>query len=257
MLYLIRPLLDLTRTEIDEYARAHYLAPRLDRSNLETVHYRNRLRYNVIPYLEGVNPNLRDALYRTSLSISDDYDFIETKVADELNQITRGEAGALVFARDAWRALHPALQRGTLREAIRRIRGDLRNISWTHIEDARHIALEKSAGAEASLPNGLLLVVGYGEFVIADAARGVPMPDLPLLHADSLPVQSEGLTELPGSNWLIETELLSEMPAVTDRWTAVSIMRCAAANVRCVIAVPATAFNLPGCKVTRAHSTIL
>lgn len=221
MLRLIRPLLDLTRTEIDAYARAHYLAPRLDRSNLETTHFRNRLRYNVIPFLEAVNPNLRDALYRTSLSISDDYAFIDSVVAGELAKITRIEQGARVFAREAWRALHPALQRGTLREALRQLRGDLRNLSWTHIEDARKIALEKTAGAEAPLPNGLLLVVGYGEFVIADAARGVPMPDLPLLHADRLPVPAEGVTELPGSDWLIETRVRNEKPETTDRWTAI------------------------------------
>lgn len=221
MLFLIRPLLDLTRTEIEEYARAHYLAPRLDRSNFETVYFRNRLRYNVIPFLEALNPNLRDALYRASLSISDDYAFIEQVVAAEMQKMARTEQGAIVIARDAWRALHPALQRGTLREAIRRIRGDLRNLGWTHIEDARKIALEKTAGAEATLPNGILLVVGYGEFVLADAARGVPLPDLPLLHTDNLPIQSEGVTELPNTNWVIETQVLNDLPEATDRWTAI------------------------------------
>lgn len=221
MLSLIRPLLDVTRTDIDEYAHAHYLAPRLDRSNFETAFARNRLRYNVIPFLETFNPNLRDALYRTSLSISDDYDFIDKVVADELARVARTEQGAFVFAREAWCALHPALQRGTLREAIRRIRGDLRNISWTHVEEARKIALKKNAGAEATLANGLILVVGYSEFVLADAAQGVPLPDLPLLHADSLPVPSEGLTELPATDWVIETQLLDEMPQAADRWTAV------------------------------------
>lgn len=220
-LALVRPLLDVTRAEIDEYARAHDLAPRLDRSNFEPTYFRNRLRYNVIPFLEAVNPALREAIYRTSLSISDDYDFLDAVVEAELEKIARAEQGAIVFARAAWRALHPALQRGTLRQAIRRLRGDVRNIGWTHIEEARRIALEKTAGAEATLPNGLLLVVGYGEFVIADAVRSVPLPDLPLLHADNLPLDAQGICDLPGTDWLVETSVSSRMPETTDRWTAV------------------------------------
>ncbi len=104
---------------------------------------------------------------------------------------------------------------------MRRLRGDVRNLGWVHIEDARNVALEKTAGAEATLPNGLVLVVGYGEFVIADAGRGVPLPNLPLLQVDNLPLPAEGTTELPGTGWVVETQVLNQMPEVSDRWTAV------------------------------------
>jgi len=220
-LYLVRPLLDVTRLEIDEYARAHYLSPRIDRSNFEPIFFRNRLRYNIIPFLETVNPNLAQVLYRTAQTIADDYDLIDSIVKAEMSKLARRDQGTIVFKREAWNALHPALQRGTLRAAIQALRGEMRDIGWAPIEEARRIALEKNAGAEATLPGGLILVVSYNELFIAEATQGVPLPDLPLLHTDMVPLPPNGIVELPHSDWIVETRVSHHRPEITDRWSAV------------------------------------
>jgi len=67
----------------------------------------------------------------------------------------------------------------------------------------------------------LRLIVGYATFVIADTARGVPLPDLPLLHVKTLDVPVQGKVELPDTNWILETQVLTHAPEVNDRWTAV------------------------------------
>ncbi len=220
-IYLIRPLLDVSRGDIERYCKEHYLAPRVDRSNFDTVLFRNKLRHEVLPYLEHVNPNLRQVIYNASIAVADDYDFLFPQIRNEYARIAVEQEGAIVFHRAAWNALHPALQRGTLRLAVQRLRSDLRNIGYVHIEDARHIALEKTAGAEAVLPSGLTLVVGYGNFVVADTTRGVPLPDIPLLHAKTIEIPAQGVTGLPDSNWFVETEVTTEKPEAPDRWTAV------------------------------------
>ncbi len=220
-LHLIRPLLDVSRADIEFYCKDHYLAPRVDRSNFDTILFRNKLRQEVLPYLEELNPNLRQVIYNTSIAVADDYDFLFPLVRNEYARVAVEQDGAIVFHRAAWSALHPALQRGTLRLAAQRLRSDLRNIGYVHIEDARRIALEKTAGAEATRPSGLTLVVGYGSFVIADTSRGVPLPDIPLLHTKTLEVPTQGLTELPDSNWVVETEVTTQKPETQDCWTAV------------------------------------
>lgn len=220
-LYLIRPLLDVSRADIEAYCKEHYLVPRVDRTNFDTVLFRNRLRQEVLPYLEQLNPNLRQVIYHSSMAIADDYDFLFPIVQNEYARITQERDGAILFHRAAWSALHPALQRGTLRFAAQRLRSDLRDIGWVHIEEARRIVLEKTAGAEVTLPAGLMLVVGYSNFVLADTARGVPLPDIPLLNIKSLDLPTQGTVELPDSNWVVETRVLTEKPEVNDRWTAV------------------------------------
>jgi tRNA(Ile)-lysidine synthase len=218
--HLVRPLLDVQRVEIESYCKQHYLKPRFDRSNLDTTFFRNRLRHEVLPFLEKLNPNLRRVLLRAARAIADDYDFLHAQARDAFARVAREEGGAIVFDRAAWRALHPALQRGTLRAAVQRLRGDLRNIDWTHVEDARRVALEKPTGAQATLPDGLMLTVGYDDFIVADAARAAHFPDLPLLRVERLPLPAQGVAALPDSDWVVETRVLDRRVETSDRWSA-------------------------------------
>ena len=219
-LYLVRPLLDVTRAEIETYCKRNYLAPRVDASNTNTTFFRNRLRNEALPYLETLNPNLRQTLVRASHALTDDFDFVQRGVRSAYAIVAREVNGVIVFDRTAWRALHPAIQRGTLRAAVQQLRGNLRNIDWTHIEDARRVALEKSAGAQATLPGGLMLSVGYTDFTIADAEHGARLPDLPLLYVDRVELFPEGVTELPDSEWVVQTQTVNHKIETTDRWTA-------------------------------------
>jgi len=220
---IVRPLLDVTRAEIEAYCRRHHLAPRQDRSNLDTTFFRNRLRQEVLPYLETLNPHLRQVLLHSSRVIADDYALLSRNADAVFAEIARQVDGAIVFDRAAWRALHPALQRGTLRAAVEELRGDLRDIDWTPIEDARRVALDKSTGAAATLPGGLILTVGYVDLTIAATARGGPAPDLPQLHAERVDLPTQGVTELPNSDWVVETDVTARpetaMPE-PQRWRA-------------------------------------
>ncbi len=218
-LKLIRPLLDVTRVEIEAYCKENALSPRMDESNLDATFFRNRLRLQVIPYLETLNPNLRPVLRRMAQSITDDYAFLHRQTQDAFAQVARAENGAIVFALQPWRALDPALQRGTLRMAVQQLRRDLRNVDWTHIEDARRVALEKETGAMATLPDGLMLAVGYDAFTIGNT-RNEPLPDLPLLQVESIALAVPGVTPLPGSDWLVEREIVARVPDDANRWVA-------------------------------------
>ena len=218
---LIRPLLDIARNEIEEYCKKHYLAVRIDRTNFDTHFFRNRLRHQVMPFLETLNPNLRQVFLHMSHAVADDFDFISRYARAIYPTVARQVDDAIVFDRAAWSALHQALQRSTLRFAVQHLRGSLRDIDWTHIEDARLIALEKSTSAEATLPAELKLVIGYSDFVIADAGRGVPMPDAPLLHVERVPLPDQGIIDLPNSQWQVETQVLDHPGVGDDPWTAV------------------------------------
>ena len=55
---LIRPLLEISRAEIEAYCHEHQLSPRQDSSNQDTTFFRNRLRHELIPILESYNPNI-------------------------------------------------------------------------------------------------------------------------------------------------------------------------------------------------------
>jgi tRNA(Ile)-lysidine synthase len=59
---IIRPLLFSSRKEIEKHARSHHLAFREDSSNLETKYQRNKIRHDVIPSMEQINPGFIDTM---------------------------------------------------------------------------------------------------------------------------------------------------------------------------------------------------
>src|SRR5207245_2231671 len=69
---LVRPLLDWQRADTEAYCREHGLSPIYDPTNHDTAYFRNRLRHELMPTLEGYNPRIRQALVRTALALQGD-----------------------------------------------------------------------------------------------------------------------------------------------------------------------------------------
>ncbi len=153
-LALVRPLLDVSRSEIEAYCEQQGLKPRLDASNADTTFFRNRLRHEVLPYLATLNPNVKEILLRTSHVAADDYAFLQDQVDDAYIRLASRENDTVALHLYEWRELPVALQRGTLREAVRALRSDLRDFNWEHVEAAREVALTGQTGAMATLPRG-------------------------------------------------------------------------------------------------------
>ena len=77
---LIRPLLATWRLDIEAYVNSHQLAFVKDSSNLDPVYYRNRLRHEVIPYLQTLNPQIKQALWQTAEIVGTDYEFLAAEI---------------------------------------------------------------------------------------------------------------------------------------------------------------------------------
>lgn len=66
---LIRPLLCLNKAEVLRYATAKKLQWRQDSSNQETYYLRNRIRHEVVPVLESINPNFAATMVRNAFRL--------------------------------------------------------------------------------------------------------------------------------------------------------------------------------------------
>jgi tRNA(Ile)-lysidine synthase len=226
---LIRPLLEVQRSDIEAYCAHYGLHPRFDRSNLDKTYFRNWLRHEVIPILERHNPNVREVMRRSAQVVADDHALLRTLLAEEWTRVVREESSnRITFDLQAWRALPTSMQRATLREAVHRLRRSLRNINFLHIENALLVALDGTTGDQATLPCGLMLSVEYERLIMAEADAVEPLPDCPLLPLESAPVAITvpGETPLPESPWVLHASLLprAALPAAwdanTDPWCA-------------------------------------
>lgn len=224
-LCLIRPLLFVTRSEILDYCALHGLAPRFDRSNEDTTFFRNRLRHELLPLLESYNPQMRRILGSTAAVLADDYELLRGDLQAAWPAVVVQESDQrLVFDLDAWRHLPAAMQRSVLREAIHRLRGSLRNVNFVHVDNARTLLHEGTAGNRMTLPAGLEVALGYDRFAVGTEGVELPVDHAPQMDAAWLPLSAPGNTGLAG--WILETALLNpaDLPpdwqANADPWQA-------------------------------------
>lgn len=201
-LVLLRPLLDIPRAEIDAFCAANGLTPRLDHTNLDTTYTRNRLRHEVIPLLEKVAPGLRARLAHSASVIDADAEQLERDLDEAWARVAATPEDGLVMIRLAdWRSLSRSLQRATIRRAIAHLNGGLLDVGYVHVEDALRVAHSGSVGAQASLPRGVTLRVGYHELIFAGGGHGQPIPAWPLITPDmEIGLAAPGQIDLP-SGW--------------------------------------------------------
>jgi tRNA(Ile)-lysidine synthase len=141
-LYVIRPLLRVTRAEVAAYCAARQLQPRFDETNDTADYLRNRVRRELLPLLEQYNPGIRAVLARLADSAAADAEIVDHAAQQALAQVLRKDidppgSHRLTLDRLAWQALSAGLQRATLRRAIQMVRGDLTDIKLAAIDEAR------------------------------------------------------------------------------------------------------------------------
>ncbi len=101
-LRLLRPLLGVTRRDVEDYCGALGLKPRTDASNLSSDLARNRVRLELVPELETYNPAVKEALIRLSGSASIDLDYILAIVDAAWQRAATIEDGRTVLDRQAF-----------------------------------------------------------------------------------------------------------------------------------------------------------
>jgi tRNA(Ile)-lysidine synthase len=199
-LLVIRPLLDITRQETEDYCQKYQLDPRVDASNLLPSFFRNRLRLHLLPLLRQYNPNIDQALLRLADIAKEDNAFIEQQASGLWDEVARQANKAVYLDRKQMAGLSIALQRHLLRAAVTRLAGDVRDIEATHIEAARSL-LNKPAGKISALPHDLICQGGYNELVIASRAKQSQLPPCPFPPLpDELHLKVPGKTAFSGWN---------------------------------------------------------
>lgn len=84
----IRPLIECSRTEIEEYCKENNLNPRHDESNDENIYNRNKIRNVVIPYIKNeFNNNIINTINRLSEVATEENEYINKIVEKEYNNI--------------------------------------------------------------------------------------------------------------------------------------------------------------------------
>ena len=153
---VIRPLLDVSRSEIEAYCGERNLMPRRDHTNEEPVYMRNRIRLQLLPYLrEGYNPNISAGLNRLAASAAADSDFIWQEAEKAYGEAVLRETCEMVeFSLEILDSLHQAVRMRLYHKALT-VLGGGEDLSSAHLEGIEQVRRSASPSASWNLPGNL------------------------------------------------------------------------------------------------------
>ncbi len=173
---LFRPLLSLSRGQLKAYCAEHKLAFRHDETNKDMQFSRNFLRYELVDKLSRLNPDVLGAFGRLAESTAVDEDYFTEIIANVAMTAVAKSDGVWRLDKLMFFALHPALQRRLLREAIGQVGDAAPTLSHRLTLDLIAWARGARAGAIRDVSSSIQLRVDYERLCIL--RRGVqPRPE--------------------------------------------------------------------------------
>lgn len=165
---IVRPLICLRRKEILRYLSENRLSFVLDASNEDTGFIRNRIRCQLIPQLQNqYNPKIIHALNRLSNLACAEEAWLVSITTPLLQAATVQEGINRTALCIRMLRTHPegALRR-ILRQAVERVKGDLRRISLVHVDAAIKIVYGNNERARLDLPDRIQIQRNQDRLII-------------------------------------------------------------------------------------------
>lgn len=166
---IIRPLLCLSRWEIEEYLEEKGIAYRHDSTNDSDDYTRNKIRHHILPYAEQeIVPGTVASMNRTADILAETEYYIEEQVQkakSECVQEVQGEFPGFQLESEAFSALHEFMKKRLVLEILKELSPRHKDIAAIHVEDVC-LLFGREGNREIHLPYGIRARRQYGELFL-------------------------------------------------------------------------------------------
>ena len=212
---IIRPLLEVHHVQAVAYCQEHAIVPLEDLSNTDPRFLRNRIRHELLPLLESLNPGIHDTLLRNAEVMRVDLAWLEAQVdAYWPGVVITEQSDTIKLHVQAFLAVPLALQRHLLRRVAARLcdgQSPLEIRHYTLIEQllaTHHDRQERTL----HLPQQLRVRYNFNELIfehLVDVGPGVaPTRKQRDAGEEAALLPVPGRVEVPGTRWLAAAEPL-------------------------------------------------
>ena len=161
-----------------------------------------------MPVLEVINPAIDAALVRLSENAQNTATILDQQVEETWDKLVTTDGGTVAINLQGLKQLQPALRSHLLHRVIGHIKGDLKGINQSHIENLTHI-VDGAAGRESYLPGNIRAFVGYDDLIVTDGTT----PSIS-------PFEGEHTLAIPGSlivgRWRFESAIVKGNPEFNE-----------------------------------------
>jgi len=162
---IIRPILCLSRFEVEQYINEKKIEPRIDKSNFEKTYNRNKIRLDILPYIkENFNKDIIQTLNRTAVLLQKDNEFLEKESLKLYKKSCIEEDEYFIIKKDTFTNDDVVVSR-VLRNALIRYSKQSYDFEMKHIYDIIELA-RKGTGRELDLPKNIFVENIYGDIYI-------------------------------------------------------------------------------------------
>ncbi|AVD36743.1 tRNA lysidine(34) synthetase TilS [Clostridioides difficile] len=202
---IIRPILDVERSEIEEYCEAYNLNPRIDKTNLENIYTRNKIRLDLLPYMkDNFNSNVIESIVRMSNSLKSDNDYIEKEAEAKFREVSNiKEKGFVEINLDDFVCLHDAIKVRVLRNSIKHILGDTNFVDQRHIEDIMSLEDNSKVNKMLTLPRNIFVYRKKDSIILTN--EEIVSEEIEFYYN----IPSNGFIKIKELKQIIETQVMS------------------------------------------------
>jgi tRNA(Ile)-lysidine synthase len=157
---IIRPLITLTKSEIEEFCKENNIKYCIDKSNFDMKYTRNRYRHTILPFLKSENPNVHKKFLKFSEILIENSNFINREVDKVFNKVFIN--GILDI--DKFIELDKLIQTNIIYTILEKIYGDdLLIIGDAHVDLIFNLINSNRSNSIVHLPNNVIAVKAYNE----------------------------------------------------------------------------------------------
>lgn len=159
--HYIRPLLILSRNEIEDFCKEKSISPRIDSSNMKNIYNRNKIRLELIPYIqENFNKDIIPTLNRLNEIVTVDADYLDEVSKKIFNENCTIENKRVIINKRCFNENKAILTR-VIRKSISEVKGNTTNIETVHIYDVISL-YNQGTGKHIMLPDRIVAENIYG-----------------------------------------------------------------------------------------------
>jgi tRNA(Ile)-lysidine synthase len=206
---IVRPLIEARRSEIMAYLDKKNIAYRTDSSNADKRFDRNRVRAELIPFIEKeFNPSIVDSLARTASVFSMVYEYFKEEVEKSMRAAVKIEEGRVTLNLELFNPYPEIVKLFTFHKILRALEEDAQVISYDTLSALINVAAKSQSGSRIDIGSGIIALKEFDRIVIGR--------DLALYEPYEVQLNVPGETALESAGYVYSVEILKEKPGTGD-----------------------------------------
>lgn len=206
-LRMIRPLLCVTREEIEEYLAKESIGYIIDSSNLTEEYTRNKIRRRILSYaVNEINPQSVNNITEAAKALKEIEEYLSSEIKRNYEQLVKQSEGGLRLKVKELKVQPTVIQKGVIRRILEQLAKTRKDLEAKHVEAVLEL-MEKQVGKQVNLPYHIVAEREYEAIRFCLEASKREENSTKQLSKPVL-VTIPGTTQIAEKGILIKTELI-------------------------------------------------